>query len=105
MRYYNNARGRPAKKKIIARQKGYHGVTAAAASLSGLPTMHQHFDLPLPGVLRVSAPHFYGNARPGETEAQFVDRLVQELQDLIAAEGADTPSPPSSPSRCRAPAA
>lgn len=90
VRYYNNARGRPAKKKIIARQKGYHGVTAAAASLSGLPTMHQHFDLPLPGVLRVSAPHFYGNGLAGETEAQFVDRLVQELEALIDREGPDT---------------
>ena len=52
--YVHNVRGQPRKKKIIARQKGYHGVTAAAASLSGLPAMHQHFDLPLPGVLRVS---------------------------------------------------
>ena len=90
VRYYNNARGKPLKKKIIARQKGYHGVTAAAASMSGLATMHQHFDLPLPGILRVSAPHFYGVGLPGESEAQFVDRLVKELQDLIAAEGADT---------------
>ena len=33
--YYNNALGRPAKKKIIGRIKGYHGVTVAAASLDG----------------------------------------------------------------------
>jgi 4-aminobutyrate--pyruvate transaminase len=90
VRYYNNARGRPLKKKIIARQKGYHGVTAAAASMSGLATMHQHFDLPLPGILRVGAPHFYGGALPGETEAQFVERLARELEELIAKEGADT---------------
>ena len=90
VRYYNNARGRPAKKKIIARQKGYHGVTVAAASMSGLATMHQHFDLPLPGILRVSAPHFYGGGLPGETESQFTDRLVRELEALIAAEGAET---------------
>ena len=88
--YYNNARGRPLKKKIIARQKAYHGVTAAAASMSGLATMHQHFDLPLPGILRVSAPHFYGNGLAGETEAQFVARLAQELEDLITREGAET---------------
>ena len=88
--YYNNARGRPLKKKIIARQKGYHGVTAAAASMSGLATLHQHFDLPLPGILRVSAPHFYGNGLAAETEAQFVARLAQELEDLIQREGADT---------------
>ena len=90
VRYYNNARDRPNKKKIIARQKGYHGVTMAAASLSGLPSMHQHFDLPLPGVLRVSAPHYYLGAVKGESEAQFVERLGKELEDLIAAEGADT---------------
>jgi len=88
--YYNNARGRPLKKKIIARQKGYHGVTAAAASMSGLAVMHQHFDLPLPGILRVSAPHLYGGGLPGESEAQFVERLARELEDLIAKEGADT---------------
>ncbi|HOB93848.1 MAG TPA: aminotransferase [Aquabacterium sp.] len=90
VRYYNSARGKPGKFKIIARQKGYHGVTAAAASMSGLATMHQHFGLPLPGILRVSAPHFYANGLAGETEAQFVDRLVKELEDLIAVEGADT---------------
>ena len=90
VRYVQNVRGQPQKKKIIARQKGYHGVTAAAASLSGLPTMHQHFDLPLPGVLRVSAPHWYGNAQPGESEAAFCDRLVAELAELITREGPET---------------
>jgi 4-aminobutyrate--pyruvate transaminase len=90
VRYYNNARGRPLKKKIIARNKGYHGVTAAAASLSGLATMHQHFDLPLPGVVRVSCPHFYQFGLPGESESQFVDRLAQELEDTILREGPDT---------------
>jgi len=90
VRYYNNALGRPLKKKIIARNKGYHGVTLAAASLSGLPTMHQHFDLPLPDVVRVSCPHFYQYALPGETEAQFVDRLAVELEDTILREGPET---------------
>jgi len=88
--YYNNARGRPAKKKIIARVKGYHGVTAAAASMSGIPSMHQHFDLPLPGIVRVGCPHYYGFAKDGETQSQFVDRLARELEDTIAREGADT---------------
>jgi 4-aminobutyrate--pyruvate transaminase len=88
--YYNNARGRPHKKKIIARQKAYHGVTVAAASMSGLPTMHHHFDLPLPGVLRVGAPHYYGGSMPGETEDEFALRLACEIEALIANEGADT---------------
>jgi 4-aminobutyrate--pyruvate transaminase len=90
VRYYNNARGRPDKKKIIARVKGYHGVTAAAASLSGLAVMHQHFDLPLPGVLRVGCPHHYQYAQDGESESAFVERLARELEETIAREGADT---------------
>lgn len=90
VRYYNNALGRPAKKKIIARVKGYHGVTAAAASMSGLTTMHQGFDLPLPGIVRVGCPHLYQYGLPGESEAQFVDRLVQELEDTILREGPET---------------
>lgn len=90
VRYYNNARGRPLKKKVIARNKGYHGVTAAAASMSGLGSMHQHFDLPLPGIVRVSCPHYYQFGLPGETEAQFVDRLAQELEDTILREGPET---------------
>ena len=90
VRYYNNAKGRPLKKKIIARNKGYHGVTMAAASLSGLASMHQHFDLPLPDVVRVSCPHLYQFGLPGETEAQFVDRLAKELEDTILREGPET---------------
>lgn len=88
--YYWNARGRPAKKKVIARDKAYHGVTAAAASMSGIASMHQHFDLPLPGIVRVSCPHFYGFAQDGESAEAFVARLAQELEDTIAREGADT---------------
>jgi 4-aminobutyrate---pyruvate transaminase len=90
VRYYNNARGRPNKKKIIARVKGYHGVTAAAASLSGLPVMHQHFDLPLPGIVRVGCPHLYQYGQPGEDESAFVERLARELEETIQREGPDT---------------
>mgnify|MGYP002146985079 CR=1 FL=1 len=88
--YFNNALGRPQKKKIIARVKGYHGVTVAAASMSGLGSMHQHFDLPIDGIVRVGAPHAYQYAQPGESEAAFCDRLVRELEETIAREGADT---------------
>jgi len=90
VRYYNNARGRPNKKKIIARVKGYHGVTAAAASMSGIPVMHQHFDLPLPGIVRVGCPHHYQFAEAGESESAFTERLARELEDTIQREGPDT---------------
>lgn len=88
--YMNNAQGRPAKKKIIARLKGYHGITLAAASLTGLPANHKLFDLPLPGFHHVSTPHHYHNARPDESEEDFASRLAQELDDLIVAEGPET---------------
>lgn len=88
--YYNNAIGRPEKKKIISRQRGYHGITIASGSLTGIPTFHKEFDLPLPGVMHVTCPHYYSEGLAGETEAQFVDRLLAELEQLILHEGAET---------------
>jgi len=90
VRYYNNARGKPKKKKIIARDKAYHGVTVAAASMSGIPMMHQHFDLPLPDVVRVGCPHAYRFARDGESMPEFVERLAQDLEETILRERPDT---------------
>ena len=89
--YYNNALGRPEKKKIIARRRGYHGVTALTASLTGLSYAHTGFDLPLGvGILHVDTPHFYRGAGAGESETEYAARLAQQLEDLILAEGADT---------------
>ena len=81
--YYNNARGKPKKKKIISRIRGYHGVTIASASLTGLPANHADFDLPLPGVLHADCPHFYRYAEPGETEDEFTTRLANNLDEMI----------------------
>lgn len=88
--YMNNALGRPKKKKIISRLKGYHGVTIASASLTGLPNNHTDFDLPIAGILHTATPHYYRNALPGESEEEFATRLAQELEDLILKEGPDT---------------
>ncbi len=88
--YMNNALGRPRKKKIISRLKGYHGVTVASASLTGLPNNHIDFDLPLPGILHTSCPHHYRFAEPGESEQDFSSRLAAELEDMILREGPDT---------------
>ena len=88
--YLNNARGKPRKKKIISRVKAYHGVTVAAASLTGLPGNHRDFDIPLPGFLHVGCPHHYRFARDGETEEAFATRLADELEALILKEGPDT---------------
>ena len=88
--YYNNALGRPHKKKIIARQKGYHGVTVASASLTGLPHLHRDFDLPIAGILHTDCPHFYRYGEEGETEEEFATRLADQLEQLILAEGPET---------------
>ena len=88
--YFNNAMGRPKKKKLIGRIKGYHGVTVAASSLTGLPYNHRSFDLPLPGFLHTMTPHHYHGAEPGESEEAFATRCAEALDQLIVAEGPDT---------------
>ncbi|MGL4242470.1 MAG: aspartate aminotransferase family protein [Beijerinckiaceae bacterium] len=88
--YMNNALGRPKKKKIISRLKGYHGVSIASASLTGLPNNHIDFDLPIAGVLHTSCPHHYRFAQAGETEEEFATRLANELEEMIVSEGPDT---------------
>lgn len=88
--YRNNALGLPAKKKIIGRAKGYHGVTIAAASVTGTPVNHQAFDLPLPGFLHTDCPHYYRFAEEGETEEDYASRCAGNLDALIEKEGADT---------------
>nr|AAC78480.1 putative aminotransferase [Capsicum chinense]BAU36962.1 putative aminotransferase [Capsicum chinense] len=88
--YYNNALGRPQKKKIIARAKAYHGSTYISAGLSGLPPMHQKFDLPPPFVLHTECPHYWAYHLPGETEEEFSTRLANNLESLILKEGPET---------------
>jgi 4-aminobutyrate--pyruvate transaminase len=88
--YMNNALGRPQKKKLISRIKGYHGVTVASASLTGLPYNHKFFDLPIAGILHAGCPHHYHYAQPGESEEDFATRLAAELDAMILAEGPET---------------
>jgi len=88
--YYNNALGRPKKKKIMARIKGYHGVTVASASLTGLPNNHRDFDLPISNILHIDCPHWYRFAAAGESEEAFATRLAESLEQRILAEGPDT---------------
>ena len=88
--YYNNARGRPEKKKIISRQKAYHGVTIATASLTGLPANHRDFDLPIARILHTGCPHHYRFAEAGESEEDFATRRAEELEQMILEEGPET---------------
>lgn len=87
--YYNNVRGKPAKKKIVARQRGYHGVTVMSGGMTGLAGLHAGFDLPLPFIRHTTAPRRLWEGH-SLNDAEFVARLVDDLEQLIAAEGADT---------------
>ncbi|WP_425406636.1 aspartate aminotransferase family protein [Hwanghaeella sp.] len=88
--YYNNVLGRPEKKKIISRWRGYHGSGLMTGSLTGLELFHKKFDLPLDKVLHTEAPYYFRRPDLDMTEADFVAFCVTELEALIAREGADT---------------
>ena len=88
--YYNNILGRPEKKKIISRWRGYHGSGLVTGSLTGLELFHKKFDLPLANIIHTEAPYYFRRNDAGQSEAQFVAHCVAELEALIAREGADT---------------
>jgi 4-aminobutyrate--pyruvate transaminase len=88
--YYNNALGRPEKKKIISRMKAYHGVTVASASMTGLPYNHRDFDLPIKNIIHTDCPHYYRFSEAGESEEDFSTRMAANLEQLILDEGPDT---------------
>jgi len=89
--YYNNGRGKPEKKRIIARRRAYHGITLAAGHLTGLPYARAGFDLPMSDrFFHVTTPSFYRDGLDGESEADFADRLAREIETLILALGPDT---------------
>lgn len=88
--YYNNILGRPHKKKIISRWRGYHGSGLMTGSLTGLATFHNKFDLPLPPILHTEAPYYFRRPQLEMSEATFVAHCVAELEALIEREGAET---------------
>ena len=92
LRYYFNVTGEPQKKKIIALERSYHGVTVASAALTGLPANHTHFDLPVDalGVIRAESPHYYRGRKDNETEREFCKRIIGNLEDLILRENPET---------------
>lgn len=88
--YYNNLRGMPRKKKIIARERGYHGCSVVAGSMTGMSFYHDHMHLPVSGILRTGVPHHYWGAEAGESEEQFSGRRASELEQLILHEDPET---------------
>jgi 4-aminobutyrate--pyruvate transaminase len=87
---YHTANGKPGKRKVIARDKAFHGSTIGAASMCGLDFMHREFGLPLPGFLHTRCPYSYRDMLPGEDEQAFVTRLCNALEEMILREGPET---------------
>ena len=88
--YYNNILGRPEKKKIISRWRGYHGSGLMTGSLTGLEAFQKKFDLPLDRVIHTDAPYYFRRESLDQTEEQFTAQCVANLEALIEQEGADT---------------
>ncbi len=88
--YYNNVLGRPEKKKIISRWRGYHGSGLMTGSLTGLELFHKQFDLPLPQVLHTQAPYYFRREDRSMTETEFSAHCAAELEKLIISEGPET---------------
>lgn len=87
--YYNNLRGKPTKKKIISRERGYHGCSVVSGSMTGMSFYHDHMDLPLPQIVHTGVPHHYWGATPDESESEFSARRAAELDQLIERLGPD----------------
>ena len=88
--YYNNILGRPEKKKIISRWRGYHGSGVMTGSLTGLALFHAHFDLPRAPILHTEAPYYFRREDRSQTEEQFSAHCAAKLEEMILAEGPDT---------------
>ena len=89
MQFYNNVRGRPQKKKIVSRDRSYHGSTYLAASLNGQPRNGSWMDFASDLTLKLQAPDPFRRPK-GQTVAEFCDVLIEEFRTTIAAHGADT---------------
>lgn len=88
--YYNNVLGRPEKKKIISRWRGYHGSGVMTGSLTGLDVFHNAFDLPRAPILHTEAPYYFRREDRSMTEEQFSQHCADKLEEMILAEGPET---------------
>jgi L-2,4-diaminobutyrate transaminase len=88
--HYHFLQGKTEKIKIISRQQAYHGTSISTASLTGLPAFHRDFPIPLDFVIHTDCPHYYSKSLENETEDEFCDRMIGNIEQLIKEEGAHT---------------
>lgn len=82
VRRYWDLKGQHQRKTIISRWNAYHGSTVAGASLGGMKGMHQHGDLPIPGIEHIEQPYWAENGQGQDPDA-FGLQAAQWLEDKI----------------------
>lgn len=85
VRRYWDLKGKSGKKTIISRINGYHGSTVAGASLGGMSVMHEQGDLPIPGIVHIAQPYWYGEGgdmSPDEFGVWAAQQLEAKIQEL-----------------------
>jgi len=88
VRRYWDLLGQPQRKIIISRVNAYHGSTMAGASLGGMAFMHEQGGLPIPDIVHVAQPYWYGEGGD-ESPAEFGLRVAGEIERKILELGAD----------------
>jgi len=82
VRHYWASKGQPEKQIIISRKNAYHGSTVAGASLGGMQPMHEQGGLPIPGIVHIAQPYWFGEG--GElSEQDFGIKVADELEKKI----------------------
>lgn len=87
VRHYWAVQGQPEKSVIISRKNAYHGSTVAGASLGGMGAVHAQGGLPIPGIVHINQPYWYGEGGdldPNEFGLQRARELEQKIQELGA---------------------
>ncbi|MDU8360599.1 aspartate aminotransferase family protein [Pseudomonas syringae group sp. J309-1] len=85
VRHYWAIKGQPNKKTIISRINGYHGSTVAGASLGGMTYMHEQGDLPIPGIVHIPQPYWFGEGgdmTPDEFGIWAAEQLEKKILEL-----------------------
>jgi putrescine aminotransferase len=88
-RYYWKLVGKPEKVKFIARMRGYHGVTIAAMSATGLPVYWPMFEPRVPGIVHIESPYPYRFVNPTPEVSDGV-AAANLLEEAILREGPET---------------
>ncbi len=89
VRRYRDVRGETQRKTIISRWQAYHGSTVAGASLSGMSAMHAQGDLPIPGIVHIAPPYWYGLGGEMSPE-EFGLKSARLLEEKILELGPET---------------